>query len=359
MYKVYLHKNVFRTNMPTNKNAQLRYQILDNCFKNFNRKYTFEDLIKVVGDKLYDLIGTRVSTRQLRVDIENLRNRPYDAPIKAYPSGDGKKHYYRYEDPEYSIFNNPLSPEELTSLRSTIEMLGRYRGIPSNAWLEEVISKLECRFDVKPNSDSVIEFEQNEQLKGLEFLSGLIDATVNHQPISLTYRSFKGTEQTTLIHPYYLKQFNNRWFLFGLEVKEQYVNRITNRALDRIVRFVVRTDVPFIPNESTDFKQYFSDIVGVTVPDEHLTPEKVVLKFDEKRFPYVVSKPIHNTQEIVDESEHTLSIMVRPNKELEAQIFSFGPQVEVLEPEWLRKQIAEKIAGIVKKYSYGKKDCTE
>lgn len=345
--------------MPTNKNAQLRYQILDNCFKNFNRKYTFEDLMEIVGDKLYDLLGTRVSTRQLRVDIENLKNRPYNAPIKAYPTGDGKKYYYRYEDPEYSIFNNPLSPEELTNLRSTIEMLGKYRGIPSNAWLEEVISKLECRFDVKPNGDSVVEFEQNDQLKGLEFLSDLIDATVNQLPILMTYRSYKGTELTTLIHPYYLKQFNNRWFLFGLEVNKQYGNQITNRALDRIVRFEVRKNEPFIQNESVDFKQYFKDIVGVTIPDDHLTAEKVVLKFAEKRFPYVVSKPIHHTQEIIDEWEHTLSITVRPNKELEAQIFSYGPQVEVLEPEWLRRRIAEKIAETVKKYSSEKKDCTE
>lgn len=40
--------------MPTNKNAQLRYQILDRCFSNRHRKYTIEDLVDAVNDALYD-----------------------------------------------------------------------------------------------------------------------------------------------------------------------------------------------------------------------------------------------------------------------------------------------------------------
>jgi len=49
--------------------------------------------------------------------------------------------------------------------------------------------------------------------------------------------------------------------------------------------------------------------------------------------------------------------MDRPNKELEARIFSYGNQVEVLKPEWLRRQIAEKIENLLKKYSIVQKDC--
>ena len=62
----------------------------------------------------------------------------------------------------FSIFNNELSTEEVEKLRSTIDMLSRYRGIPSHAWLEEVISNLEYRFGVKANSENVVAFEQNE-----------------------------------------------------------------------------------------------------------------------------------------------------------------------------------------------------
>ena len=36
--------------MPTNKNAQLRYQILDRCFSNRHRRYTIDDLVEAVND---------------------------------------------------------------------------------------------------------------------------------------------------------------------------------------------------------------------------------------------------------------------------------------------------------------------
>ena len=82
--------------MPTNKNAQLRYQILDRCFSDFKHKYTINDLMDKVNDALYDLTGTDISLRQIRADIKYMRDRiTYDAPIKAYPMAVGKKSYYR------------------------------------------------------------------------------------------------------------------------------------------------------------------------------------------------------------------------------------------------------------------------
>lgn len=343
--------------MPTNKNALLRYQILDRCFSDFTRKYEIDDLVDKVNDALYDLYGTEVSIRQIRDDIKYMRDRvTYDAPIKAYQY-DGKKCYYRYEDRDFSIFNNALSVEEVSKLRSTIEMLARFRDGSKNAWLEEVISNLEYRFGVKGSGENVVSFEQNEQLRGLEFLGELIDSAIHHQPLRILYRSYYGIEHNTIVHPYHIKQFNNRWFLLGLEETDNG-NRLTNKALDRIVKFS-RANVSFIPNTEVDFREYFKDIVGVTVPKEHPVAEKVVLKFDAARFPYIVSKPIHPSQEVISEEDCTLQISVRPNKELESRIFSYGPQVEVLEPEWLRQQIEVKIEETLKKYSSGKNDCTD
>ena len=335
--------------MPTTKNALLRYRVLDRCFSDFHHKYDIESLLEKVNEALYDMYGIEVSIRQIRDDIKYMRDRiTYNAPIVAYPF-EGRKCYYRYEDSSFTIFNNELSTDEIASLRTTIDILGRFRGVPSNAWLENVISNLEFRFGVKPNRENIISFEQNELLKGTEFLGELIDSALNHQPLNILYRTFAGKERQDIIHPYHIKQFNNRWFLIGL-LQDKDGNYLTNKALDRIVKFS-QANVSFIPNEKIDFNTYFNDIVGVTLPDDHPQTEEVLLKFDEARFPYVVNKPIHATQEIVDEKEHIIRLTVRPNKELEARIFSYGNQVEVLQPTWLRAQIAEKIAEILKKYS--------
>lgn len=341
--------------MPTNKNAQLRYQILDRCFSDFNHEYDIDELIDKVNEKLFEF-GTEVSLRQIREDIKYMRERvTFDAPIKAYRF-DGKRCYYRYEDPEFSIYKNELSEEDLTKLHSAIDMLGKYRG-PNFAWLEEVISSLEYRFGVKPNADNVVSFEQNEQLKGIENLSRIIDATANRIPLRLTYQPFSGKETQTTIHPYHVKQYNNRWFLFGLEVSE-YGNQITNRALDRIVD-LKEEDIPFIPNDSVDFKTYFVDIIGVTLPKHHHGKESIILRFDEKRFPYIVSKPIHPSQETIETMNCAIRINVIPNKELESLILSYGPHCEVVEPQWYREQMKEKISDIHKKYFTMQNGCIE
>ena len=227
-------------------------------------------------------------------------------------------------------------------------MLGRYRG-GANRWLEEVISNLEFRFGIKTNREHIVSFEQNDQLRGLEFLSELIDSAINHQPLNLLYRTYNGKETTVVIHPYHVKQYNNRWFLFGLE-QTPFGDRIANRPLDRIVKFSL-ANVPFIPNTTIDFTTYFDDVVGVSIPEDCVGKETVVLKFNPERFPYAVSKPIHHTQKILSEDDCILQIEVRPNKELESVIFSYFPHVEVLAPASLREEFKEKIASNLKKYT--------
>lgn len=335
--------------MPVNKNALERYHILDQCFANKYKKFGIDELMDFVRDRL----GYNISLRQIREDIANLRLGPYYAPIVA-TRYDGRKCYYHYTDPDYSIFKNELSSEELTNLRSTIEMLGRYRGIPANAWLEEVISNLEYRFGVKANSENLISFEQNEMLKGLEHLSGLIDATTNHLALELIYQSYGRDRHRFIVYPYYIKQYNGRWFLFGLNDGKK---RIESYALDRIEEYCI-SEKPFVKNEMIDFSTYFDDVIGVSVPYHNVPTEEIVLRFSPKRFPYVLSKPIHHTQKEVDEP-YSISIKVKPNRELTQQIFSFIPDVEVLSPKWFREEICDKIKGNLKKYISVQNECTE
>lgn len=134
--------------MPVNKNAFDRYRFLEYCSRSKQRRYNIDSLVDYVSEKL----GYNISLRQIREDISNMKI-TFGAPIKAIKY-DGNKSYYVYTDSDFSIFDYELTQEELANLRSTIGILGRYRGIPANAWLEEVISNLEIRFGVKPNSEN-------------------------------------------------------------------------------------------------------------------------------------------------------------------------------------------------------------
>lgn len=328
--------------MPQNKNAVIRYQTLDRCFSDFRHRYFIDDLIDACAEALIEYTGyDSVSRRTVFEDIAFMESEQgWSIPLDRLK--EGKKVYYRYKYRDFSINKQEMTADELSQLKTTILSISRYRGLPSHEWLEDVISNLEYRFYLKPNSENVLSFEQNQGLKGIEHLSTLIDAATNKQPLSITYKSFDGRENLWMIHPYYLKQYNNRWFLFGLNSK---FNSISNLPLDRIEE-IRSADIPFVENKEVDFDTYFDDIVGVTKPKADVAEETIRLKFDNKRFPYIVSKPIHHSQKVVDDNNCIVDITVRPNKELEALILSFGPQVEVVAPETFRQQISEKLPKI-------------
>ena len=308
--------------MSANKNAQLRYQILDRCFSNFKKKYTIDDLIEEVNEKLYDMNGIKVSLRQIREDIKFMRDRMgYDAPIEAYPLK-GRKCYYRYSDRDFTISFN---------------------------WIEEVVSNLEYRFGGKTTQENVISFDQNERLRGLEYLPTLIEAATNHQALRLLYCSYKGIEHDIVVFPYHLKQYNNRWFLFALE-KNKKLPHVSTYALDRIVK-LSNDNTEYIPNTEVDFSQCFEDIVGVTMTAKRGTqPERIVLRFSPRRFPYVVSKPLHPSQQIISEEGCTIQLTVHPNPELKNLLFSYIPDIEILEPQWYREALKKIIEENLKKY---------
>ena len=335
--------------MATNKNATIRYRALDKCFRDYRHRYYIEDLIEKCEEELESFNFTaNVSRRQIFDDIRFMESMAgWSIPLDRLK--DGKKTYYRYYEKDFTINEQPLTDEEAQQLETVILTLSRFRGLPCNEWVDEVISNLEWRFNLKGNKENVVSFEQNQDLKGLDKLSDVLDVTSNHQVVEILYHNFKngGRDIFFTVHPYYVKQFNNRWFLFGLDDKYRNIDTI---ALDRIVKMDVAEDIQFIPNNDIDFEHYFDDIVGVTIPDKGVEKEHIVLQFTQGRFPYVSSKPIHQSQEIVSEEDCTVSIDVRPNNELVTQILSFGPDVEVLEPQSFREQIISKIKEYNKKY---------
>ena len=149
------------------------------------------------------------------------------------------------------------------------------------------------------------------------------------------------------MHPYYLKQYNNRWFLFG--ITEQNKEVLTNLALDRIVNIEL-TDIPYIPNTSFDFEEYFEDVVGVSVP-RNGQPEKVVLKISEKQYPYIITKPLHPSQTELDKDNRVIQLTVFQTWELESLIASYGDDIEVIEPVSLREKMQRKIKNLYEKYN--------
>lgn len=242
-----------------------------------------------------------------------------------------------------------MKPEEFAQLTQILFLLQKFEGLPQMQWLDETLERFHLMLDVDPNAGRLVGFDENPDLKGLEHFTPLVVATVQKQPIAVHYRNYRGTEFTATVHPYYLKQFNKRWFLFG---HNQEYGCLYNFAIDRIIS-IEDLQVPFIENTSIDMFEYFDDMIGVTRSPEDVLQE-VKLRISPSSWPYVDTKPLHGTQRLIERTPDggaIISIRVILNYELEQTILYYGENVEVLAPDSLRtklKERATKLAGLYK-----------
>lgn len=327
--------------MPLNKLALLRYKTIDKCLQNRFRKWTLDDLIETVSDTLYEYegISTGVSKRTIQLDIQNMRSDKlgYNAPIIVE-----ERKYYTYEDKEYSIMRSNLSVQDLDKLSELVTLLKQFKGFSYFKDLNSMIGKLEDKIHSQKNSEvSYIDLEKNELLKGLEFIDPLLQALIAKQTLIIRYQSFRAREPNDVeFIPYLLKEYNNRWFILGKKMNGGHINLL---ALDRIHNISINETLEYQEPEF-EVSNFFNDAIGVTKTLGQKS-YSVVLQLDRKSAPYVLTKPIHPSQELLKEDSNgiIISFKVVPNFELEREILGFGESVKVLAPSFLKNRIQKRL----------------
>jgi predicted DNA-binding transcriptional regulator YafY len=336
--------------MPINRNALIRYRTIDSCLQNRYKKWTLEDLIDACADALYEYqgINTGVSRRTVQADIEMMRSNKlgYEAPIVVTD-----KKYYTYADKNYSINNIPLNNQDMQVLSEVSDLLKQFKGLSHFTDLSEMVSKLEDKiYTQKTQSAPVIEFEKNDNLKGLEFIEVIRKAIVAKKTMCITYQSFKARDASAIcFSAYLLKEYRNRWFVLG--IAHQRHQPLLNLALDRIQSITTHED-EYIENTTIDFATYYNDVIGVTKSPNQRDCE-VVFWIDNANAPYVITKPLHHTQKLLSEEADgkIFSIKVILNFELERELLGFGSKIRVLGPRILVKQIKEQLTQTLNRYN--------
>jgi predicted DNA-binding transcriptional regulator YafY len=157
---------------------------------------------------------------------------------------------------------------------------------------------------------------------------------------------FGHNPHTVELHPYFVKEFHNRWYVVGY-AKEK--NDIRTYALDRIGH-ISPCSIDFIANTTIDPEDYFKDCIGINFVDR--TIELVKLSFTPAQGNYVKTQHLHRSQVILEDSQDEVIVHLNLiiNHELKMLILSFGDQVKVLEPYWLAEDIANVSRNVVSSY---------
>lgn len=334
--------------MPVNRNALIRYKTIDKCLQNKYRQWTLDNLIEACSDALYEYEGidSGVSKRTVQADIQVMRSDKlgYNAPIVV-----DQKKYYRYEDEDYSITNIPLTDQDLGTLSEAVEFMKQFQGFSHFKELDGMVQKLEDHiYSQRTHSPSVIDMEKNEDLKGLDYLNRLYQAIIKKEQLRINYQSFKAREAANLdVSPYLLKEYRNRWFLVCRVIGR---NNMLFLALDRMNE-VERSDSLYHEDPTFNAKEFFKNAIGVSVSPT-LEPIEVRLFVNQKQAPYVETKPLHSSQEVVERHSHgiVVSLRVQHNFELEKEIMAFGEAMKVISPPKLKRRILERMSFAVENY---------
>lgn len=191
---------------------------------------------------------------------------------------------------------------------------------------------------------------------GQRFLTPIIEAMRDEVTISLTYQGFHDAEPYTVeVLPYCVKVFKQRWYLLGYR-QDKKSERIY--ALDRI-QDLKATKTPFKLPKDFDADRYFADFYGVYT-DPLDGPEEVKIKVSAWQAQYLRSLPLHHSQkeiEILPDSTpdkkdgySIFEYLIVPTEDFLQELRTHGHQLEVLEPEWVRKEMKWEAEKTRKKY---------
>jgi len=292
-----------------------------------------------------------IGERTIDQDIHDMREDSrlgFYAPIKHSREKNG----YYYEDPDYSIDKIPLNEEELEALSFASTMLEQYKHIDLfttfTGAVQKIVDAVNIRRMLKAESSyPFIQFDSVPEMKGSEYLIEIIEAIRDKHVLEFRHRRFDSDKSHRhIVHPYLLKEYRYRWYLIGLN---DDIEQIRTYGLDRIQEITVNREIEFF-DAGFDPAEYFKSAIGIIAPETK--PQEVVLKFAKDQGQYVITQPIHESQEIVEETDShvVISLHIIPTFELVSMILGWGAEVEVMEPEFLKERMNRIIESMHKVY---------
>jgi predicted DNA-binding transcriptional regulator YafY len=286
--------------------------------------------------------GLDISKRAIDYDIKKLREE-FGAPLVCV----SRKYYYT--NPKFTIEKTEIDSDALQNIKVAAAILKQIPGLELHKDLMEIFENLETYDGQRTEDKTYIQFDTRPSYDGSKYLLTALESCKIGSVISFDYQPFKADKSKRIVlHPYLLKEYNNRWFLIGMTetaCKEKKYE-ISQFGLERIKGKIKNENIEYYYHPNFNPDEYLAKVIGVSIkPGANV--EKVLLRFTSDRAKYVETNALHATQRHLKEHEtethKTFIYDLIPNQELQSVILSFGADVEVVEPVSLREAIADKM----------------
>lgn len=186
--------------------------------------------------------------------------------------------------------------------------------------------------------------------EGVNHLQPILLALRNRLKISFIHENFQRNTRTPYqITPFQLREYDRRWYVVGIPDGEDHIKTF---GLSRISGLKTLGLASLQPEDFSEQLKKFDRVIGLNY-DAHDKAEIIRLAVSPRQYKYLKTLPLHKSQEKeskLPDGRIEVSLFVIPNYELKMQLLKLGDQIEVLEPEFLRKKIKETLTSTLTQY---------
>ena len=251
-----------------------------------------------------------------------------------------KRTFDNWKDEIWDVFGINIVNERRGWYRYYIENEEDLSGNGLTSWLYSTLSVANMLYDSKNLKERIL---LEDIPSGLQHLQPIIRAMKENYLLNITYKSYWSDEECSFdVKPYCIKLFKQRWYMVAKSTHAYYNDKPPMiYSLDRILLLTVKQETFEMPKD-WNAEEFFEGCFGVC---RSLDVEVVKLKVSALQANYIRDLKLHDTQEEVEHNDDysIFTYRLRPEFDFQQELLRHGEDVEVLEPQWLREEIAGKI----------------
>ena len=260
-----------------------------------------------------------------------------------------KRTFHKWKWNIFDSFGHVIECEKAAPYRYYIENVDDMKRGSIENWLLSTYSVSNSLIESKSIKDRIL---LEDIPSGREYLEPIIDAMKKNRFIHIThYNYWREVTREHYLMPLCVKLFRQRWYLVG---RTWPSGKDTLYSLDRIRDFRLSSHTFEFPEDFSP-QEYFDGCFGI-IPDKKCKVEDVLLKVNVGQANYMRDLPMMENQlEVERNDEYSIfKLRVRPTFDFQQELLWNREELEVLEPRWLRKEIAGAIKRMWNKYKEDK-----
>lgn len=258
-----------------------------------------------------------------------------------------KRTFHKWKRNILDTFGLVIECEKTAPYRYYIENAVDMKHNSIENWLLSTYSVCNSLIESKSIKDRII---LADVPSGREYLDPIIGAMKKNQYIHITYYNYwKGETKNHYLMPLCVKLFRQRWYMVG---RTWPVMNDIVFSLDRLRDFRLSSHTFEFPDDF-NAQEYFDSCFGI-IADKNCNVQDVVLKVSARQANYIRDLPMmrdEKQQEIERTTDYCIfRLRVRPTFDFQQELLWNRDELEVLEPQWLRKEVADTIKRMWNKY---------